>query len=269
MNYNTQTAKGNKAILYKIFFALFGVLYMMTAFISFLHAIEFFSIGNELWMSYVLSAVFEIGQMSVLMSLLVSENNKKTLPWFLMLIFTSVQVISNVYSVTKYIMLSEVEYYKYLERALKFAIQDVPQDMIVTVIAWIIGGLLPICALLLTAMCASQISIIEEKKGGQQPDDVITPPSIQDPEIKPLPEQKKQEEDEMPEEMKEGTEKKKVEEPKKESPAPAENTEEVKEEQKTEENPSVFKKLFRRKHQDNSWHMANQGYYRQPEEEVK
>lgn len=162
--------KKNKVLLYKIFLILFGILYLFTAFISFLHAVEFFQIGNTEWMSYVLSGVFEIGQMSVLMSLLISDNKKKLLPWFLMLIFTSVQVISNVYSVTKYIMLSEVEYYKYLEHALKFVTQNVPQDMIVTLIAWIIGGLLPICALLLTAMCASQISIMEGEFDEDQAD---------------------------------------------------------------------------------------------------
>ena len=251
--------KGNKSLLYKVFFALFGVLYLMTAFISFLHAIEFFSIGNELWMSYVLSAVFEIGQMSVLMSLLISENSKKALPWFLMFIFTSVQVISNVYSVTKYIMLSEVEYHRYLERALKFLIQDVPQDMIVTVIAWIIGGLLPICALLLTAMCASQISIIEEKK--EDSSDVLPEKTEETPTPAPVPAKND------PEPKKEAAQ------PVKPEPAPIPAAVKKEEKQTVPDSELVVNKpkagilssMFRKKKREDDVQVAEQGYYQQPE----
>ena len=101
----------NNKILYKVFIWTFIVLYAGTAFISYCHSIEFFNIGNENWMSYILGAIFELGQATVLASLLLTNNKKTLLPWLLMILLTAVQVIGNTYSVFKFMSLSENNYY--------------------------------------------------------------------------------------------------------------------------------------------------------------
>lgn len=156
--------KRNKT-LYNIFIGGFVILYIATALISLCHAIEFFTIGNVKWMAITLASVFELGQMIVLSSLLLSDNKKTLLPWILLTILTSVQVVGNVYSVYKYITLSATEYYVYLQKPLiDWWLSGVSQDTIIVIISWIIGALLPIIALFMTSMVANNIKLMEESK---------------------------------------------------------------------------------------------------------
>lgn len=154
--------KRNKT-LYNIFIGGFVILYIATALISLCHAIEFFTIGNVKWMAITLATVFELGQMIVLSSLLLSDNKKTLLPWILLTILTSVQVVGNVYSVYKYITLSATEYYVYLQKPLiDWWLSGVSQEKIIVIISWIIGALLPIIALFMTSMVANNIKLMEE-----------------------------------------------------------------------------------------------------------
>ena len=52
---------------------LFSILWLITAFSSFFHAVEFFELSNVTWMGIILAMAFEIGQASVLMSILTSS----------------------------------------------------------------------------------------------------------------------------------------------------------------------------------------------------
>ena len=95
---------------------LFSILWLITAFSSFFHAVEFFELSNVTWMGIILAMAFEIGQASVLMSILTSpQDRKKYTPWILMCILTLVQIIGNVYSSYKYIMLNSPENLKYFK----------------------------------------------------------------------------------------------------------------------------------------------------------
>lgn len=149
-------------ILYKIFIWTFVVLYAGTAFISYCHSIEFFNIGNDSWMSYILGAIFELGQATVLASLLLTNNKKTLLPWGLMILLTAVQVIGNTFSVYKFMALSESDYYMYLSKPLLFWIEGISQDTVMIIIAWIIGAMLPIVALAMTSMVTNQMKLQEE-----------------------------------------------------------------------------------------------------------
>lgn len=152
----------NKKILYNIFIWTFIALYASTALISCIHAVDFFSIGNVSWMSIMLACVFEIGQATVLASLLLSDNKTKIMPWVLMIILTTVQVIGNVYSCFKFISLSEVNYYQYLEKPLLFWINGISQETVMIIISYIIGALLPIVALFMTTMVANNLKLMGE-----------------------------------------------------------------------------------------------------------
>ena len=120
----------NKKTLYNIFIWTFIVLYACTALISCIHAVDFFSIGNVSWMSIMLACVFELGQATVLASLLLSDNKNKIMPWVLMVILTTVQVIGNVYSCFKFISLSEINYYQYLQKPLLFWINGISEETV-------------------------------------------------------------------------------------------------------------------------------------------
>lgn len=153
--------------LYNIFIGGFILLYLATALISFCHAIEFFTIGNVSWMATTLAAVFELGQMVVLSSLLLSNNKKTIVPWILLVILTAVQVVGNVYSVYKYITISGTDYYIYLQKSLiDWWLSGVSQETIIVIISWIIGALLPIIALFMTSMVANNIKLRNEEESG-------------------------------------------------------------------------------------------------------
>lgn len=149
----------NNKILYKVFIITFVILYLCTAGISFFHAIEFFNIGNPSWMSVVLAGVFEIGQATVLASLLLSDNKKAIMPWVLMILLTTVQVIGNVYSTYKFMALSDINYYQYLEKPLLFWANGISQETVMVIISYIIGALLPIVALCMTSMVTTNIKL--------------------------------------------------------------------------------------------------------------
>ena len=149
----------NNKILYKVFIFTFVALYVCTAGISFFHAVEFFNIGNLHWMSIVLAAVFEIGQATVLASLLLTDNKKALMPWILMILLTTVQVIGNVYSTYKFMALSDINYYQYLEKPLLFWANGISQETVMIIISYIIGALLPIVALCMTSMVTTNIKL--------------------------------------------------------------------------------------------------------------
>ena len=151
--------------LYKVFIWGFLFLYLLVATISFFHAVQFFGIGNNTAMSVTLALAFEIGLALSLAAILLSDENKKsTLPWILMIVLTLVQVIGNVFSTFKYIALSEEQYYQYLAKPLLFWMEGVTEDTVQIIVSWIIGAILPIIALFMTDMVASNIKNLEKAK---------------------------------------------------------------------------------------------------------
>ena len=151
----------NQKVLNKVFVWGFLFLYLLVACISFCHAVEFFNIGNANWMSITLAFAFELGLALSLAAILLSDSNSKNvLPWALMIILGAVQVIGNVYSTYKYIALSETEYYQYLAQPLLFWIEEISEETVRIIISWIIGAILPIIALFMTDMVASNLKTI-------------------------------------------------------------------------------------------------------------
>lgn len=155
----------NNKTLTKVLIWGFLFLYILIAGVSFFHAIEFFGIGNVKWMSVILSIGFEVGLALSLAAVLLSEDNKKNvLPWILMIVLCTVQCCGNVYSTYKYISLSETEYYQYLAKPLLFWMEGVTEDTVQIIVSWIIGAILPIIALFMTDMVASNIKNLEKSK---------------------------------------------------------------------------------------------------------
>ena len=110
-------------------------------------------------MSVILAFAFEVGQAAVLFSLLTSEKDRKRfMPWTLMFMFTLVQVIGNVYSSYKYIVLNSVDNLKYFKEPIFIWTKNLPDDQATVIIVYLVGALLPIAALLLTSMVTNYLS---------------------------------------------------------------------------------------------------------------
>jgi len=151
----------------KIYISLFAVLYLIVAFSSFWHAVSFFGLANNSWMSVILAFAFEVGQAAVLFSLLTSSKDRsRIMPWVLMTMFTLVQVIGNVFSSYKYLKLNSVENLIYFKEPI-FIWTSLPDDQATVIVTYIVGAILPVCALLLTSMITNYLSDQEELKKEQ------------------------------------------------------------------------------------------------------
>jgi hypothetical protein len=120
-------------------------------FVSVYHSISFFSISNDKWLAIILACAFEIGQAAVLFSLLTNPN-KKIMPWILMSVLTLVQVFGNIFSSYQWMMLNSTEEIKYFTDSVLFFLQDPDPKVNQVMISYITGAILPIVALCMTSM---------------------------------------------------------------------------------------------------------------------
>ena len=149
----------------------FIILYGATAFVSWYHSISFFNIANEVWLSVLLSFVAEVGQASVLFSILLTKIKNKFLPWVIMIILTSLQVIGNVVSSYKFIVTSNTMDFTYFQNSILFWVETGSPEIFKVIIAWISGSLLPIISLSLTALVAQILKLRDEDNLPVEPDE--------------------------------------------------------------------------------------------------
>ena len=153
----------NKITKY-IYIGLFAALYFSVALVSGIHAVAFFSLANAPALGIMLAITFEIGQAAVLFSLLTNpEQRKKVMTWVQLSIFTLVQVLGNVYSSYKYIVTNSMENLRFFKEPV-FIWTDLPDQMCNVIITYLVGGILPISALLLTEMLTSYLYKEEGKQ---------------------------------------------------------------------------------------------------------
>ena len=152
-----------KKITKYIYIGLFAALYLSVALVSGIHAVAFFSLANAPALGVMLAITFEIGQAAVLFSLLTNPNQrKKIMTWVQLSIFTLVQVLGNVYSSYKYIVSNSMENLRFFKEPV-FIWTDLPDQMCNVIITYLVGGILPISALLLTEMLTSYLYKEENK----------------------------------------------------------------------------------------------------------
>ena len=156
-----EDTKSAKFVYYGLI-GTFVALYLAVAFVSTLHAITFFELANNLTLAIFLGAAFEIGQASVLFSILMTKNKHRTLAWAMMFLLTTLQVTANVFASFKFMDMSGTTDWQYWQRSILFWLEaDTPEIYKVT-IAWITGALLPIVALGMTALAADNIKLNHE-----------------------------------------------------------------------------------------------------------
>lgn len=146
----------------KLYWALIGtfsLLYLAVAFVSTLHAITFFQLANTLGLAILLGAAYEIGQASVLFSILMTENKNRLLAWGMMFLLTALQVTANVYASFKFMDGSGSNDWTYWQRSILFGVEADDPEMYKVIISWISGALLPLVALGMTALVADNIRL--------------------------------------------------------------------------------------------------------------
>lgn len=155
----------NSKIIRTTYLSLFAILYLCTAFVSTMHAIQFFSLANAAYLGVILALTFEVSQAAVLSSLLIDKSNqKKVVPWVLMFLMCIVQILGNVYSSYKYICLNSLEDLKWFKEPIFIWMDNFPDKEATVIVTWAIGGLLPCVCLLLTEMVTSYIHRDKEDK---------------------------------------------------------------------------------------------------------
>ena len=153
-----------KKITKYIYIGLFAALYLSVALVSGIHAVAFFSLANAPALGVMLAITFVIGPAAVLFSLLTNPNQrKKIMTWVQLSIFTLVQILGNVYSSYKYIVSNSMENLRFFKEPV-FIWTDLPDQMCNVIITYLVGGILPISALLLTEMLTSYLYKEEENK---------------------------------------------------------------------------------------------------------
>ena len=100
-----------------------------------------------------------------------------------MSLLTCVQVMGNIYSVEKYMETSNNNFYIYIQNGfLHWFTEDMPEKEVMSIIAIILGALLPFVALLMTSMVARNWKDhMEEKKSEKQTEEPEPPFPIEPP----------------------------------------------------------------------------------------
>lgn len=179
-----------KKITKYIYIGLFAALYLSVALVSGIHAVAFFSLANAPALGVMLAITFEIGQAAVLFSLLTNPNQrKKIMTWVQLSIFTLVQILGNVYSSYKYIVSNSMENLRFFKEPV-FIWTDLPDQMCNVIITYLVGGILPISALLLTEMLTSYLYKEEDKVPELVKQEEIKEDKKEEPEPEPEPEHK-------------------------------------------------------------------------------
>lgn len=154
----------------------FAILYLCVGFVSTLHSITFFGLANSIGLAILLGLTYEVGQASVLFSILMTRNKDKFLPWALMFLLTALQVTANVYASFKFMANSGNTDYIYWQKSILFGVQASSAEMYQVIISWIAGALLPIVALGMTALVAQNIKMMTEEDADPlavKPKDVV------------------------------------------------------------------------------------------------
>ena len=146
----------------KLFLILFAILYISVALVSTFHAISFFGLANNSWISVMLAITFEIGQAAVLFSILTGASGKnKIIPWVLMCVLTLVQILGNVFSSYEYLITHSGDNLRFFKEPI-FVWTDLPDNQCNVILTYIIGAILPIVALLMTSMVTNYLNKDEE-----------------------------------------------------------------------------------------------------------
>ena len=100
----------------------------------------------------------------MLFSLLTSVEKKSVMPWVLMGILTAVQILGNVFSTYKYMIINNFDQIEYFTKSVLFFVQNPNPEYNYVMIAYITGAILPVVALCMTGMVVKMLRDIKAEK---------------------------------------------------------------------------------------------------------
>ena len=157
-----------------IYIVLFAILYICVGLVSTIHAVSFFALANGMALAVILACAFEIGQAAVLFSILTDiRKRKKVMPWLLMGALTIVQIMGNIYSSYKYLITNSEANLRFFKEPIFTWVENMPDQNANVLLCYVIGAILPIVSLLMTAMLTSYLENdqqIEEYEEEEQED---------------------------------------------------------------------------------------------------
>ena len=157
-----------------LYIGLFTILYLMVSVTSLIHSFAFFGLANNLAKSVMLGCAFEIGQVAVLMSLLTSKKEQsRVMPWVLMIILTAVQIIGNIFSSYKYMILNSSADLRFFKEPI-FVWTDLPDNITTVIITYIVGAILPVIALCMTSIISNYIMETDSASPTETPTEAPT-----------------------------------------------------------------------------------------------
>ncbi len=141
-----------------IYIVLFAILYICVGLVSTIHAVSFFALANGMALAVILACAFEIGQAAVLFSILTDiRKRKKVMPWLLMSVLTIVQIMGNIYSSYKYLITNSEANLRFFKEPIFTWVENMPDQNANVLLCYVIGAILPIVSLLMTAMLTSYL----------------------------------------------------------------------------------------------------------------
>lgn len=156
-----------------IYIALFAILYICVGLVSTIHAVSFFALANVMGLAVVLALAFEIGQAAVLFSILTDiRKRKQFMPWLLMSVLTIVQIMGNIYSSYKYLISNSEDNLRYFKEPIFTWVESMPDQQANVMLCYVIGAILPIVSLLMTAMLTSYLGNDPEANKQNKPDSI-------------------------------------------------------------------------------------------------
>lgn len=87
----------NKNTLRKIIIGTFISVPIISSFISTIHIVNFFNLGNESWLSYMLAIAFELGSIASFLTISLLKDIQKWMVWTIFFILSFLQIFGNVY----------------------------------------------------------------------------------------------------------------------------------------------------------------------------
>lgn len=156
-----------------IYIFSFTILYLLCGIVSLIHSFAFFGLANNYPMAIMLGTCFEIGQVAVLMSLLTSKKEQsRVMPYLLLILLTAVQILGNVFSSYKYLMIHSVRDLVYFKTPI-FVWTDLPDNITTVIVTWIIGSILPLVSLAMTSMVSNYIMDTDPEDNKKLTADVV------------------------------------------------------------------------------------------------
>jgi hypothetical protein len=156
--------KINDNALYWGLIITFTILYFFVGLVSTIHAFSFFQLANSSILALLLAIGFELGQSSVLFSLLMTKNKDKFLPWLLMFGLSAVQITGNVFASFKHLSTSGSNDWLFWQKTILFGVQVPNAEMYQVIIAYLQGAILPLVALGMVALVVQNVKHFSEEQ---------------------------------------------------------------------------------------------------------